>query len=203
MGLSIFPAASSATALPSLQQTFNSTSNSVSVPSGITFVYALVIGGGGGFIDSSAYRQSPGGAIVFGATPVSTVATIGAGGTAGTVYDSNNGNNSSPGGSGGNSGYGIIRAQGGQSNGRSVPTGFGGALTDSIDATGTWYPPLFPENYLTRYLISGKGGNTQHTANIPITGFTGGSGTGYYHSGSFQSGGPSGVGSGGSVTLFY
>jgi hypothetical protein len=200
MGQSIFPASSSA-ALPSLQQTFNSTSNSVSVPSGITFVYALVIGGGGGFIDSSNYRQSPGGAIVFGATPVSTVATVGAAGTAGTLYNSYNENASSPGGSGGNSGYGIIRAQGGQSR-TTIPSGFGGQ-DETVTFGNNWYPQLFPENYLTRYLISGKGGNTQHTANIPITGFTGGSGTGYYHSGSYQSGGPSGVGSGGSVTLFY
>jgi hypothetical protein len=201
MGQSVFPAPSSAAALPSLQQTFNSTSNTVSVPSGITFVYALVIGGGGGFIDSGSYRQSPGGAIVFGATPVSAVATIGAGGSAGTLYNSGNDSPSSPGGQGGDSGYGLIRARGGKSQ-STIPTGYGGTGTEVIFGNN-WYPQIFPENYLTRILIGGSGGTVQGGTSIPITGFTGGTGAGYYHAGSYQSGGATATGTSGSVTLFY
>jgi hypothetical protein len=77
MGSSVFPQPSSGAPKPILRQTITSSSNSISIPSNISTVYAYLVGGGGGGGSSSG-----GGAAgqVFGKAIASTVAVVGTGG---------------------------------------------------------------------------------------------------------------------------
>jgi len=86
MGSTVFPAASAGfdPTKITLQQTFNTSSNNVTFPTGVNQVYALVIGAGG---SGGASGQSTtmgagggGGAIVWGATPTASKVVVGAGG---------------------------------------------------------------------------------------------------------------------------
>ena len=131
MGFSVFPQPSSGVTTSQVAEfssaanrltkrsTITSTTNNISIPSDVTFVYALVGGGGGGGGGSRTNQTSnqnpdiPGGAagsISFGLTiktPSATVGAGGAGGTGSTFSDSGSG------GTGGTSTYGTIMASGG------------------------------------------------------------------------------------------
>lgn len=100
------------------QTTYNNTQSGLTYPSGVSWVYALVVGGGGGGQGVGAGSQAnyygpggQGGAASFGVTRVSPKVVVGAGGNAG----SSGGNTEfeKSGGTGGNSIYGSIYAYGG------------------------------------------------------------------------------------------
>ena len=114
MGSTVFPAASAGfdPTKVTLQQTFNTSSNNVTFPTGVNQVYALVIGAGG---SGGASGQSTtmgagggGGAIIWGATPTASKVVVGAGGA------SRNGSSGTTNGyRGGTSSFGTISAIGG------------------------------------------------------------------------------------------
>jgi hypothetical protein len=123
MGVSIFPAASSGISIGdvrtansnlTLQQTITST-GAVSIPAGVTRVFAVVIGGGGSGAANNTENDFNGGGgggaggVSYGWTIPSSYALIGAGGASATAswQNTNNGNNGSP------SMYGNIIASGG------------------------------------------------------------------------------------------
>ena len=180
MGYSVFPAAGGGVPVPSIQQTFNTTSNTVSYPSGINAVYALVIGGGGGGGASNNLQGSGGaggaGGVTFGYTPVSAIAVVGAAG-AGNSSHVNSNNAGAPGGvAGGLSSYSLLIANGGALG--------GGCPSPGQVSLGSAFP-----------VPTGASGTpARNTATINISGFTGGSGAG---------GAAATTGTGGSVTLFY
>jgi hypothetical protein len=180
MGFSVFPAASSGVPVPSIQQTFNTTTNTISYPSGVNAVYALVVGGGGGggAANNLQGNGSAGGAggVSFGYTPVSAVAVVGTGG-AGNSQNVNSNNQGAPGGVAGNlSSYSLLIANGGGAG--------GGCPSPGQVSLGSPFPPA----------VGAAGTPVRNTATINVTGFSGGSGA---------AGAAASNGTGGSVTLFY
>lgn len=104
MGTNQFPLIQTLNSLGlQLQQTITS-SGSVTIPAGISWVFAIVIGGGG----SGGSAGGGGGGVSMGWTPASSYATIGAGGAAVTGLSGN---------IGGTSLYGIIMGGGGGGGG--------------------------------------------------------------------------------------
>ena len=100
-----------------LQQTITSSSNNIST--GRNFVYALVIGGGGGGAPGKAQISGATGAsaggFAFGLTPATSSVTVGAGGVSGNFKNNNDGKHNST--NGGQSRYGNIIANGGGTSG--------------------------------------------------------------------------------------
>ena len=103
-----------------LQQTITSSSNNIST--GRNFVYALVIGGGGGGAPGCATISGAVGAgaggYAFGLTPSTSVVTVGAGGVTGNFVNTANGTHNAT--NGGQSRYGSIIANGGGTSGKYI-----------------------------------------------------------------------------------
>jgi hypothetical protein len=113
-----------------LQQTFT-TSGSVTIPTGINRVYAIVIGGGGAGSTQTTGGGGGGGAGGYSAgwTYISNAVTVGSGGTGTAV--------SAAGASGGLSIYGMVMAGGGVGGLNSTLGGAGGGATTPTGITST------------------------------------------------------------------
>jgi hypothetical protein len=201
MGFSVFPQPSSGVTTSQVAEfssaanrltkrsTINSTTNNISIPSDVTFVYALAGGGGGGGGGSRNNQNSsqnpdiPGGmagSISFGLTLKTSSATVGAGGGGGTGSTSaNNGQGST----GGATTYGTVVAGGGgggfqyanqsMDNSRRGIAGGGFVFPEAMpytpfNSTNNRPNPLFSSNF-----FSGKGGNVQNPQTININTTTG------------------------------
>jgi len=90
MGYSVFPQAASGMANPTIQQTFNATFNTATVPSGIGNVKAILVSGGTGGNGTNRYNGNGGdagrkGSVLFGETAFTPVGIVGGGGSGGSA----------------------------------------------------------------------------------------------------------------------
>lgn len=129
MGYSVFPSASSGMANPTIQQTFNSSFNTATVPAGIGTLKAILVSGGQGGRGTNRYNGEGGnvgrkGAVMFGETAFTPVGVVGGGGGgSGTTNDEYE--SPSDGSIGGTTTYGTLQI-----------TGNGARATDNITFSG-------------------------------------------------------------------
>ena len=134
------------------------------IPTGVTWVYALVVGGGGSG-NNSANGAGGGGGVAWNWTPASNICIVGSGGASGSI---NQGNYSR---------YGNVIAGGGAAGGAGPLLGGGGSSNQGGNAGSTnyWGIPggAAVGNNANGSLGAGAGGGG---VNFAGTGFTGGNG---------------------------
>jgi hypothetical protein len=118
MGYSVFPAATAASGManPTIQQTFNATFNTATVPAGIGNVKAILVSGGQGGQGTNRYNGNAGGAgrkggVLFGETAFTPVGVVGGGG-GGSGYTNDEYVGPSAGSIGGTTTYGTLEVTG-------------------------------------------------------------------------------------------